>query len=102
MPDNSFSFGKLKRNLQKGTAKLTVNVPGGGELGLAKTKKVKADDEPAEDAGNEKLLVKPRGKAKKKLNQTGKAKVKAKVTYTPTGGEPNTESKNVTLKLSPH
>ena len=101
-PDNSFSFGKLKRNLDKGTAKLTVNVPGGGELELAKTKKVKADDESAEDAGKEKLLVKPRGKAKKKLNQTGKAKVKAKVTYTPTGGEPNTESKKVTLKLRPH
>ena len=95
-------FGKLKRNLQKGTAKLTVKVPGGGELELAKTKKVKADDESAEDAGKEKLVVKPRGKAKKKLNQTGKAKVKAKVTYTPTGGEPNTESKKVKLKLSPH
>jgi Glycine rich protein len=102
LPDNSFTFGKLKRNLQKGTAKLTVNVPGGGELELAKTKKVKADDESAEDAGKEKLLVKPRGKAKKKLNQTGKAKVKANVTFTPTGGEPNTESKKVTLKLSPH
>ena len=99
LPDNSFSFGKLKRNLQKGTARLTVNVPGGGELELAKTKKVKADDESAEDAGKEKLVIKPRGKAKKKLNQTGKAKVKAKVTYTPTGGEPNTESKKVTLKL---
>jgi hypothetical protein len=61
-----------------------VKVPGVGELELAKTKKVKADDEAAEDAGKEKLLVKPRGKAKK-LNQTGKAKVKAKVTYTPTG-----------------
>ena len=97
-PSNEFTFGKLKRNLQKGTAKLTVKVPGGGELELAKTKKVKADDESAEDAGKEKLLVKPRGKAKKKLNQTGKAKVKAKVTYTPTGGEPNTESKTVTLK----
>ena len=70
-PDNSFSFGKLKRNLKKGTAKLTVKVPGGGELELAKTKKVKADDEPAEAGGKEKLLVKPRGKAKNKLNQTG-------------------------------
>ena len=50
-------------------------------------------------AGNEKLVIKPKGKAKKKLNQTGKVKVKAEVTYTPTGGEPNTESKKVTLKL---
>ena len=33
-PDNSFSLGKLKRNLKKGTAKLTVKVPGPGELRL--------------------------------------------------------------------
>jgi hypothetical protein len=75
-----------------------VNVPGPGELDLAKTKKVKADDEPAEDAGKEKLAIKPNGKAKKKLNNTGKAKVEANVTYTPDGGVPNTQSKRIKLK----
>jgi virginiamycin B lyase len=93
----SFSFDKVKRNGRKGTAKLTVKVPGPGELELAKTKKVKPDDESAEDAGKEKLAIKPRGKAKEKLNTKGKAKVKAEVTYTPDGGEPNTQSKRVRL-----
>jgi hypothetical protein len=87
----------VKKNKRKGTAKLTVNVPGGGELDLAKTKKVKADDESAEDAGKEKLSIKPRGKAKRKLNDKGKAKVKANVTYTPTGGSPNTKDKKIKL-----
>ena len=96
-PSNEFSFGKVKTNKKKGTAKLTVNVPGPGELELAKTKKVKADDEPAEAAGTEKLLVKPKGKARKKLNKKGKAKVQATVTYTPIGGEPDTESKRIKL-----
>jgi streptogramin lyase len=96
--DNEFSFGKVKRNKKKGTAKLTVNVPCAGDLELAKTKKVKADDEVAEDEGDEKLKIKPKGKARKRLNKKGKAKVKAKVTYTPERGEPNTKTKKVKLK----
>ncbi len=94
---NEFSFGKVKKNKRRGTAKLTVNVPGAGELDLAKTKKVKADDESAEDAGKEKLAIKPKGKAKKKLNDKGKAKVTAEVTFTPDGGTPNTEDKKIKL-----
>jgi hypothetical protein len=97
-PPNDFSFGKVKKNKRKGTAKLTVNVPGAGELDLAKTRKVKADDESAEDAGKEKLRIKPKGKVRKKLKTKRKAKVKANVTFTPEGGEPHTESKKVGLK----
>jgi virginiamycin B lyase len=96
-PLNDISFGKVKKNQRKGTAKLTVNVPGAGELELAKTKKVKPDDESAEDAGKEKLSIKPKGKAKKKLNRKGKAKMKAEVTFTPDGGTPNTEDKKIKL-----
>jgi glucose/arabinose dehydrogenase len=97
LPSNEFSFGRLKRNKKKGTAKLTVKVPGSGELQLAKTQKVKVDNEVAEDEGKEKLQVKPKGKARKALNRKGKAKVKAEVTYTPEGGEPNTGSKKIKL-----
>jgi hypothetical protein len=100
-PSNQFSFGKVKKNKRKGTAKLTVEIEDGpGELGLTKTKKVKADDEAVEGAGRteEKLAIKPKGKARKKLGKKGKAKVKAEVTYTPDGGEPNTQSKKLKLK----
>jgi hypothetical protein len=98
LPSNEFSFGKVKKNKKRGTAKLTVRIEQGpGELELAKTKKVKPDDEPAEAAGEEKLSIKPSRKAKKKLNRSGKAKVKAEVTYTPDGGEPNTQTKRVRL-----
>jgi hypothetical protein len=47
-----------------------------------------------------KLTVKPTGMAKQKLNQTGKAKLRAAVTYTPDGGtpdSPNTERKKIQL-----
>ena len=94
---NEFSFGKVKKNRKRGTAKLTVNVPGGGELELAKSKKVKAAGKRAEAPGDVRLPIKPKGKAKRKLNDRGKAKVKAAVTFTPDGGEPNIQSKRVRL-----
>ena len=39
-----------------------------------------------------KLLVKPKGKTKKKLNNSGKAKVKLTITYTPNDAPPFTDS----------
>jgi lysophospholipase L1-like esterase len=96
-PSNDFSFGNAKKNKRKGTARLTVNVSGPGAVDLAKTKKMKADGELAEVAGIEKLAVRPRRKAKTKLAATGKAKIKAIVTYTPHGGEPNTQTKRLRL-----
>ena len=42
----------------------------------------------AVSAGKVQLLIKAKGKKKKKLNETGKVKLKVAVTYTPTGGHP--------------
>ena len=92
-----FSFGKLKRNRKRGTAKLTVNVPGPGELELAKTRKVKRAKERAKAQGKVKLRVKPRAKATKSLERRGKAKVKAKVTFVPDEGEGGTQTKRLKL-----
>jgi hypothetical protein len=103
-PSNQFSFGKLKKNKSKGTATIAVNVPGPGTLSLT-GKKVKSQ-RPAREAtaskavtaaGTLKLLVKAKGKAEKKLNKTGKVKVKANVTFIPTGGAANAHTKTVKL-----
>jgi sugar lactone lactonase YvrE len=104
-PSNLFSFGKLKRNKKRGTAKLTVNVPGPGTLTLAG--KGVVGQRPAHQdgaaartvsaAGQVKLLIKAKGKAKKKLTKRGKAKVKINVTFTPTGGDPNSKAKTIKL-----
>ena len=51
---------------------------------------------PRAAAGKVKLPIKPRGEAKK-LNRKGTAKVEAEVTYTPDGGEPNTQTRRVRL-----
>ena len=45
------------------------------------------------------MAIKPKRKVKKKLAETGAARVIAKVTYTPDAtGEPNTKSKRIKLK----
>jgi hypothetical protein len=85
-PDNNIKLGKLKRNKTKGTGKQVVLVPlpDAGKLTISgkglKTKKVQVAD-----TGKVKLPVIPKGKARKTENATGKAKVKAKITYSPIG-----------------
>ncbi len=98
-PSNSFSFGKVKHNKKKGTAKLTVEVPGAGAVSLAKSGKVSGADADASAAGDVKLKIAAHGGAKDKLADKGKLKVKAKVTFTPTGGTPKTNTKKLKLKL---
>jgi len=95
-PSNDFSFGKVKRNKRKGTAKMTVIVPGPGALVLA-GKSLKPTSKEAAAAGEVKLKIKAKGNKKRKLNQTGKTKVRPAVTYTPSGGTSNTQDKKVRL-----
>jgi subtilisin len=98
-PSNDCRFGGVKRNTRKGTATLTVQVPGPGELKLAKTKMVEADEQAAQAGGRETLLIEPRRKARKKLAEEGEVIVTARVTYTALGWEDpwNTERKRIKL-----
>jgi hypothetical protein len=68
-----FSFGKLKRNEERGTAILPVTVPGGGTLSLsgkgvvqqqASVSRAAGKGKAVTSARTVKLLVKPKGKAK--------------------------------------
>jgi hypothetical protein len=95
-PLNEFTFGDVEKNKKKGTAKLVVEVPGPGTVDLA-GKGLKPSSADATDAGEVQLAVKTKGKTKKKLKKKGKKKVKPSVTFTPTNGEPNTESTKVKL-----
>ena len=97
-PDNRFSLGRLKRNVNKGSAKLPVTVPGPGDLTVAKAGKLKRSSKRAAARGTVKLKIKPRGKGKKKLKKKGKLRVKAQVIYKPDGGEARTKTKKLKLK----
>jgi hypothetical protein len=113
---NQFSFGKLIRKLRRGTAALSVRVPGPGTLVLRRTKRVRGATRRVRNAAARALLtqsrtvvrlpVRPRGKAKRRLSnrrcqQSGKkrlaVRVRARVTYRPTGGAPRTRVRRVRL-----
>lgn len=109
IPSNNFDITKVKKNKNKGTALLTVDVPGPGKLELSGTG-IKPQrslgggrlSKQVDKAGPVTLVVKAKGKKKKKLSNTGKVKVKAQVTFTPAGdapgvGVPNTEPQKIRL-----
>ncbi len=95
-PSNKFKLGKLKLNKKKGTATLSVKVPGAGTLTLS-GKGVKKVSLSSKGAGTLKLHIKASGKAKKGLTGTGKAKLKLKLTFVPSGGVAATQSEKVKL-----
>jgi hypothetical protein len=100
-PTNTFTLGAITRNKKKGTATTTVTVPNPGELtGSGKGVKASgaAEISKAVNPGQAQLLIKAKGKQKRKLNETGKVKLNVAVSYTPTGGDPSTQSVKVKLK----
>jgi hypothetical protein len=104
VPSNAFTIGKAKLNKKNGTATLTLNVPNPGALtGSGKGVKVAVPagaviSKTVSAPGMVKLTIKAKGKKRTMLNETGKVKVKPTITYTPTGGDPATQSVKVKLK----
>ena len=97
-PSNDFEIGKAELNSKKGTATLPVEVPGAGRLAL-EGKDVKPASASPTRAATVDLEVKPKGKLKEKLADKGKATASVEVTFTPTGGDANSVTKGVKLKL---
>jgi hypothetical protein len=105
VPDNGFTLTKKTRNKKKGTATLTFELPNPGELtGTAKGAKVSVTSPTSQGSvvvpgsGLSQLHVKAKGKKRRKLVETGKVKLKLKVTYIPAGGDPNTHAVKVKLR----
>lgn len=96
-PTNTFAFGKVARDKDKGTATVSVTVPNAGAL-VVGGKGVKRTSKSVTAPGAVKLNIRAKGKQRKTLNKSGKVKVAAKVTFTPTGGDPKARSKQLTLK----
>jgi hypothetical protein len=102
VPDNTFTFGGTTRNKNRGTATLTVNVPNPGDL-TGSGMNVKAAgaaviSKTVTAPGDVKLTIRAKGKKRRKLNDTGQVTVKPAITYTPTGGDPSTQSRTLKLK----
>jgi subtilisin-like proprotein convertase family protein len=98
-PVNTITAGKPKLNKKKGTARIPVTVGDAGNLTLS-GKGLKSKSVAVGASGIVNLVVKPKGKTAKTLKSNGTAKVKAKITFTPTGGASNTTTKKLKLKKS--
>jgi hypothetical protein len=96
-PTSTFTLDAVKRNKKKGTGLLTATVPNPGVL-IVTGPGVRSATVTATAAGPVSLPIKARGAKKKALTRSGEAKVTLAVTYTPTGGDPNTRPRK--LKLS--
>ncbi|HET7416310.1 MAG TPA: hypothetical protein VFJ61_01615 [Solirubrobacterales bacterium] len=90
-------FGKVKLNKKKGTATLSVNVSTAGTL-TASGKKIAKAQRKSTGPATLKVTIKAKGKAKRLLNEKGKAKVRAKLSFAPTSGAPVVKSKAIVLK----
>ncbi|HEY7256178.1 MAG TPA: choice-of-anchor D domain-containing protein [Solirubrobacterales bacterium] len=100
-PSNAFGFGKVVYNRGRGTASLPVRVPGPGTL-LLGGKGLIARKGPGSTlvlggAGTARLAIVATGRWESALDRTGRAKVVASVTYTPTGGDALTKSRKIAL-----
>jgi hypothetical protein len=99
-PSNSFTVTGIAPT-KKGTATLAFNLPNAGDLTGsgqgAQVASTGAVTSKAVPAGTATLVVKATGKKKRKLNEKGKVKLNLAVTYTPTGGDPSTQSVKVKL-----
>jgi hypothetical protein len=95
-PSNAFSLGKVTRKRRRGTASLTATVPGPGVLSLA-GHSLRAQQKVVRAQGAVKLAVKAVGRKRQALKASGKAKVKVRVAYTPTGGDPGLKVRRLKL-----
>jgi hypothetical protein len=102
-PTNTFTLGGTTRNKKKGTATITADLPNAGELtasgnGVKAASAGQAVISKSVTVGQAQLLIKAKGKKNKTLNETGKVKLKVAITYTPTGGDPSTQSTKLKLR----
>jgi hypothetical protein len=95
--DTSLVFGKVRRNRGKGTAILPVTLPVGGTLS-AGGKGLKRVQITSSGAGTVDLPVKPKGAKRRALNDSGKAKVREKVSFAASCGATGESASNVKLR----
>jgi hypothetical protein len=98
---NAFTVGATTRNKKKGTATVSLTLPNAGDVtvsGKGVKGRVIAGSSTAAAGGSVNIVVKARGKKRRQLNETGKAGVRALITFTPPGLSPNTRPVKLGLK----
>ncbi len=98
-PLDTVAFDQVTLNMEKGTATVRIRVEGvvGGRL-LLTGEGVQDSSATADGVDSATLEVVPTGKKKRKLEETGRAKVEVSVLlFVPTSGDPRTQDMAITL-----
>jgi hypothetical protein len=95
-PSSTFRTGKLTRNKRKGTATLTVELPGPGTLSLG-GKGLVGRQRPVGSAETVTLVIKARGGVARKLTRKGRVKLRASISYSAVGADSNTVTRPIKL-----
>lgn len=95
-PTGSLDVGALALNKARGTATLKLDLPGPGKLTVS-GKGVKKISRSVKKEGKLNLSIVPTASTSAKLEDTGKAKVKLSIKFTPKGGKPTTHTKRIEL-----
>jgi hypothetical protein len=97
-PSNAFTIKATRRNKKKGKATITVSLAGPGTVVVAgKGVKRRRGSLPTPAGGLLKLKVIAKGKSASRLAERGSARVTPTITFTPTGGDPATQSEKLRL-----
>ena len=94
---NEVRFGKLKRNLGDGSAKLFLGLRSAGALSLT-SRAVRTFQESEAKPGTLRLPLIPKGAVKRRLERTGRARVALRIKFRATGNNAETTVKRVTLR----
>jgi hypothetical protein len=104
LPTSAFTVGGTALNKKKGTATLSLGLPGPGEVTVAGDGVREASASGAiaaatvNAAGTFDLTIKAKGQKRKRLRRAGKVKLEPLIAYTPTGGTTHRETTQVKLK----
>jgi hypothetical protein len=96
-PSNRFHFTGVRKNRANGFAVLFVRVPGAGKLDLS-GRGFRRLSRVARQATTVTIPIKPKVRLRHFVKRHGKGKIRAIVTFTPTGGEPRKLEKVIVLR----
>lgn len=102
-PSSAFDLTQVRLDRRRGSARLIANVAGVGRLDVS-GEGIRPVSRLAKGAGEIVLPIAPDGRIWVKLGHSGRARVEARVTYTPTTPGivvPRSQSKRITLVMNP-
>ena len=101
-PPNRFSLARHTVKFARGATEVVARIPGPGQLRLRKNAKLRGSVVHPREAGTARIRLIPRGSAKRTLaaatpGQAVRARVTARITYTPLNGNPRTTSNRIRI-----